>query len=490
MNSYRLFNYLTRFVLVALLAGNPVSSEPSRDSVVETMKRATDFMMNKVSNRGGFLALYTEDLSEGWGEIPARKSMIWVQEPGTVSVGEVLLEAFQATGDSDFLGAAEKVADALIQGQHPSGGWHYFIDFDPAGTRQWYEKVASKAWGWEEFYHFYGNCTFDDNVTTGATDFLLDLYMQTLDPRYRGPLLKAIDFILEAQYPIGGWPQRYPLRYDFPSHGHPDYTSFLTFNDEVTAGNIFFLLKAYRNLGNEEYRKAARQGMYFVMLSQMGAPQVGWAQQYNLELNPEGARSYEPKSLSTSTTTENVRHLMQFYKITGDSRFLRGIPDALEWLRSSKLPPGHSDKGDTHPQFVELITNRPLYAHREGTSVEDGRYWVDHEPKNFPGHYGMQTRIDIESLEKEYERVKALSPEEAKNEYESEKQNQPPPVDPKQVQGLMDGMNESGAWVEDLSVPDYTDWKFKPRRNFRGISTQTYIRNMRALINYLKQSAP
>ena len=485
------FHTPKRFGIVAFSmdAVAPRPGIPSRETALEAMKKATRFMMDEVSYRGGFVDRYTEDLSEQWGEVPARRTMCWVQEPGTVSVGHALLEAFAATGDEAFLTAAKKAANALVWGQHPSGGWHYFFDFDPAGIPEWYEKVGSKCWGWEEFYHYYGNCTYDDDVTAGATDFLLDLYMTTLDPAYRAPLLKAMDFFLASQYPAGGWPQRFPLRHDHPSVWGEDYTAFYTFNDGVTVGNVHFLLKAYRQLGDPAFREAAIRGMGFVVLSQQGAPQAGWGQQHDMEMKPAGARSFEPPGLAPSTTAANIRNLMIFYKITGDRKYLRGIPDALAWLEKDVLPPGHSSEGHTHAQFVEVGTGKPLYAHREGTSIEDGRYWVDHEPGNFPGHYGMQIRVDCAALRKEYERVSALSPEEARAEYEAGLVQAPavPEVSTETVRGLIESMDQRGAWVEDLSVPDYLDWKFRPRREFRGISTRTFAKNLRTFIHYLER---
>lgn len=191
------------------------------------MKKAADFMENTVSNRGGFLSQYSDDFTEQWGEVPARKSQIMVQDPGTVMVGEMFLDAYEVTGDPVYMQYAKRAADALIWGQYPAGGWHYFIDFDMPGVRKYYDDVASKCWGWEEYYHYYGNCTFDDSVTSGATFFLLHLYMTTLDPAYRAPLLRALDFVLAAQYPNGGWPQRFPLSYEFP-HGGLTITLLIT----------------------------------------------------------------------------------------------------------------------------------------------------------------------------------------------------------------------------------------------------------------------
>ena len=476
-------------VCVMILFSTVSFAAPGEKDVLAAMKKTADFMVNTVSNSGGYLYKYSEDLSRQWGEIPARKTQIWTQPPGTPSVGMMYLEAYKVTGAPEFLDYSERAADALIRGQHPAGGWHYLIDFDMPGLLEWYDDVASKCWGWEEYYHYYDNCTFDDNVTTLATHFLMDLYMTTLDPKYRIPLLKAIDFILESQYPNGGWPQRYPLKYDYPHHGHPDYTSYYTFNDNVIQGNIYFLLDAWDKLGNEEYKKAAYRGMDFLIISQLPSPQAGWGQQYNMDMESVASRAYEPASVMPGQTVQCIRDLQTFYKITGNKKYLRGIPNAIEWLKNSYLPDNHKQNDRvTHATFYELGTNRPLYVHREGRSIETGRYWVDYEPKNFPGHYGMQTSINVDAIKKEYERVNSLSLEEAIAEYQSTKNRKPSVrnVDPKAVEKLIKDMDKRGAWIETLSIPDYIDLVHNPRRTLEGINTGTFIRNMRTLIDYLQ----
>jgi PelA/Pel-15E family pectate lyase len=475
-------------VCLLLLAPAAVAqAAPDPAALLATMKQATRYMMDTVSYRGGFVGKYTEDLSGQWGEVPARRSMVWVQDPGTVDVGRTMLACYRATGDPLFLEAAKKCASALLWGQLPCGGWNYFIDFEPERTAAWYESVGSRAWGWEEFYHFHGNATFDDNTTTFAADFLLDLYLETDDPAYRAPVMRAVHGILESQYPVGGWPQRFPVLHQPDGAGHTDYTAYHTFNDNVIVGNIRFMRKCYRALGIKACEESALRGMYFVMTAQWGAPQAGWAQQYDMNLEPGGARSYEPKSLSPSTTADCIHDLLRFYKVTGDRRFLRGIPDALDWLDRARLPEGHSSSGHTHAQFVELGTNRPLYAHREGTSRATGRYWVDYEPGNFPGHYGMQVHLDVPALQQEYQRVYALDPEAALAEgawHETKPEVPAATV----VQSLLDAQNSNGMWIEDLVAVDHTDWKYKPRKEFRGISTRTFCNNMKALARYVAAS--
>ncbi|MDA2925638.1 cupin domain-containing protein [Acidobacteria bacterium AH-259-G07] len=455
------------------------------------MRKATDFMMNRVSSRGGFVWHYSEDFSRQWGEVPARKSQVWVQPPGsTPSVGMMLLEAYEVRGDAQYLKYADKVAGALIWGQLPSGGWHYFIDFDAAGVQKWYREVASQCRGWEEFYHYNGNATYDDDTTASATRLLLRLYARTLDPKYRPSLLKALDFILESQYPNGAWPQRYPLRYDFPHDGHADYTSFYTFNDGVISNNIELLLEAYEKLGNEEYRKAAYRGMDFYILSQLPSPQAGWAQQYDMDLRPASARSYEPAALNTYQTMRNIKDLENFYLITRDRRYLEPIPKALQWLEASVINTDRS-RNFTHAIYYEIETNKPLYPHHEHRRNSEGklqivRFWVDGQYTD-ERPYSALPQVDLQALRREFEHVSALTPEEAAAEYGRRKKADPTvSTTAEEVKEILSSLDSRGAWVTDIEFLDTLDYVDNPRTRFRGIDTRTYVSNMRKLVAYLR----
>src|SRR5690606_39134734 len=173
-----------------------------------------------------------------------------VQPPGTATMGHLFLDAYHATGDEDYYVAATRVADALARGQHPSGGWHYMID--TAGEEplnRWYDTIGKNAWRLEEFQHHHPNATFDDVTTADAAIFMLRVYWEKKDARCRAPLDKAIAFVLDSQYPIGGWPQRYPRAPNAGLHGMPDYTGYITFNDDVSAENIKFLTFCRQTLG-------------------------------------------------------------------------------------------------------------------------------------------------------------------------------------------------------------------------------------------------
>jgi len=399
-------------------APRPVGATTSgRAQVLDTMKRATAFMMEKVSTRGGFVWNYLPDMSRRWGEIEARPTMIWMQPPGTPTMGHLFLDVYHATGDEYYYRAAGQVAVALMLAQDPAGGWNYVFDTaGEASLREWYNTVGRNAWRLEEFQHDWGNATFDDGGTSQSTSFLLRLYLEKRDPKYKPALDRAIQFVLDSQYPVGAWPQRFPQKNEFSHQGRPDYTSFLTFNDDVTAGNVEVLLLCYQALGDTRLLDPIARGMHAFVVTQQPAPQAGWALQYTPDLKPAGARTYEPAALATHTTASNIEHLLRFYRLTGDARFLARVPEALDWLDAVKLPPdvaAIAGGGRTHPTFIELGTNAPLYVHRRGSNVVNGEYYADNDPRKTIGHYSSFRQVDVAQLRKDYVAAKALPTAEA-----------------------------------------------------------------------------
>ena len=481
----RSFRFQTVLIIVACSSSVSFAA-PTEEKVLATMGKAADFMANTVSTRGGYVYRYSEDLTQQWGEIPARNTQIWTQPPGTPTVGMMYLDAYKTTNDSVYLTYAQKAANALIWGQHPAGGWHYLIDFDMTGIRKFYDEVATRCVGYEEYYHYYGNCTYDDEATSAPTSFLLELYMTTLDPKYRVPLIKALNFILESQYPNGAWPQRYPLMYDYPHSGHADYTAYYSFNDGIIYNNIVLLLEAYEKLGNEEYRKAAYRAMDFFIISQCPKPTAGWAQQYSMDLKPAAARHYEPAGVNVQRTIMNINNLMTFYSITGNSKFLRPIPDAIEWIENSSITSDPS-KNYTHASYYEVGTNKPVFVHCEGTNVDNERYWVDNDVNNYWTGYRAPYEPNIARVKQNFERINNLTPDKARAEYDLDKKRARDRLAAQEVEKIISSLDKRGAWITDLRLRNHFDRVIKTSpESIRGIEIRVYLRNMNALINYLK----
>lgn len=534
----RVNKHLLRVVIciVSVLAQPASAQDRLRSRCLDAMKAATTFMVDEVSTNGGYLWHYLPGMTRRWGEMEAYKTMIWVQPPGTASMGHTFLDAYQVTGDEYYYEAAERAARALMWGQLDCGGWNYIIDF--AGDRslkKWYDTIGKNGWRLEEFQHYYGNATFDDDVSSDAARFLLRMYLEKMDPSYKYSLDRAINFIMESQYPVGGWPQRFPLRYDFSHHGKPDYTSYITFNDDVVWENVNFLIQCYLTLGEERFLDPIYRGMNCYLITQHGGKQAGWGQQYTLDLKPAGARTYEPNGLLPRYTATHIRLLIRFYRLTGEGKFLARIPDALDWLESCMLPPSMTDNGRyTHPTFVEIGTNKPLFVHRKGSNVVHGFYYVDYDPENLLSHYGGRTSIDVEALRREYQEARALSAEEATENspllpgrfpgegtpqrfyalkssvYTASGLRSARNVPSKnEVEKILSSLDEKGRWLAkhrstsnpyvgdgtkteptnryaSTHVGDETDTSpYRDESDREYISTSEFIRNMQVLMNYV-----
>jgi hypothetical protein len=283
----------------------PDAADKFRKRVRSALRQAVRFMDEEVSYRGGYVWAYLPDLSVSWGEMEAKRTMCWIQPPGTPSAGHAFLDAYHATGDELFYKAAERTARALVAAQHPAGGWNYIYDFaGEASLKHWYETIGANGWRLEEFQHYYGNATFDDAGTAVASQFLLRMYLEKRDWRFRGPLYKAIDFVTSAQFSSGvadgGWPQRYPpfpgsvssMPLPNPQQLPPgatqgmedgDYTRQITFNDDVAGENIKFMLMCVVGLGETRLIEPVQRAMQCLRRLQQPGPQAGWALQHLTE---------------------------------------------------------------------------------------------------------------------------------------------------------------------------------------------------------------
>jgi PelA/Pel-15E family pectate lyase len=511
--------------------GRAPGESPDRARVLDAMKRATVFMVEKVSTRGGYVWDYLPDFSRRWGELEARPSMIWIQPPGTATMGHLFLDAYHATGDEYYFRAAARAADALIQGQTAAGGWNYVVDFaGERSLRDWYSTVGRNAWRLEEFQHDWGNATFDDGGTTESARLLLRLYLEKHDPEYKRALDKSLRLVIESQHPVGAWPQRYPPQQKFSNHGRPDYTSYLTFNDDVTSGNIEFLIECFQTLGERRLLDPIARGMHAFVVTQQGQPHPGWALQYTRSLEPAGARTYEPAAIVTHTTAQNIEHMLRFYRLTGDTAFLARIPEALDWLDAVRLPPdvaAIAGGGRTHPTFLAVGTNRPIYVHRRGSNVVNGAYYADGDPHDTVGHYGSFRQIDVVRLRALYEEARAVPPAEVVKgsplapgagvtkppRYVAVRE---PPAFlaggagaiGERAANIIASLDAEGRWLTELwqtsnpyrgdgpvevaqgdfrrtSVGDSSDTSPYRAEHMVGLSTRTYIRNMSELIRYL-----
>ncbi|MGC3971822.1 MAG: hypothetical protein QM775_32115 [Pirellulales bacterium] len=156
-----------------------------------------EYYREQVASHGGYVYHYSPDLSVRWGEGLATKDQIWVQPPGTPTVGFAFTSAYQATGDQAHLDAARAAARALMHGQLKSGGWTNFVDFDPASKR-----VGNYLRGGG---HKKGNnfSTLDDGITPAALRFLmyLDYVQEFKDAELHAAVTTGLDALSLRSFP-------------------------------------------------------------------------------------------------------------------------------------------------------------------------------------------------------------------------------------------------------------------------------------------------
>ena len=487
--------------LLSLCWASVAATGPSREEALAAMKRATAFIVEKVAYRGGYVWTVSDDLTKRWGEIPARPSQIWIQS-GTPMVGETLLDAYEATGDRFYLESARKTADALVFGQLPQGGWHYFIDFDPKGTAEWYRTRASKyTFGYEEYRYHYGNATYDDRTTADAASFLLRFYTTTQEAAYKAPVLAALDLVAASQYPNGAWPQRFPLRYDFSHDGLPDYTSYYTLNDGVMSGNFELMLEAFDTFGDTRYFEAVRRAADFLIAVQGPEGQAAWAEQYGKDMRPIAARTHEPAGYVIRESLDAIRLLEVFYLRTGDPRYLKPIPACLAWFDrvnreaiELKRPPA---------RYWEMGTNLPVYVLRTDKRTAEGygvTQWITTTPPagsqcwSGPCDLSIRPIVEVAPVRKEYDDIAGRTTPEARAAYVW--RPDAGPAGPRSavapdVTRIVSSLDARGAWVSDRAmVHPLIESGMNPGDPIpiRGISTFAFVRNLEALIAHVRSA--
>ena len=123
-------------LLILLLAVQISVAEDLREDARQAMQRAVEFYSKKVAVHGGYVYRYSDDLLKREGEGKTDLDTVWVQPPGTPSVGMAFVEAYELTHEPYLLDAAHAAADCLIQGQYRSGGWNASVEFAPAERKK------------------------------------------------------------------------------------------------------------------------------------------------------------------------------------------------------------------------------------------------------------------------------------------------------------------------------------------------------------------
>jgi pectate lyase len=270
---------------------------------------------------------------------------------------------------------ARETATSVLSWQSPSGGWPKNVD-----------TTERRADGASEVQP-----TFDNGATVDELRFLACMVVATEEARYREAFLRGLDYVLEAQYPSGGWPQRYPPGDSYPKH--------ITFNDNTMVRLMQFVrdiagADAY-DFVDDQRRHAARQafdaGIACILECQVqvDGKLTAWCTQHDeRDFRPRPARSYELVSLSGAESAGILRLLMSLDGPSPD--VVRAVESAVEWFESAKIEgiriERRRDAGATRgfdkvvvkdpdappvwARFYDIETNRPIFCDRDGVPKE------------------------------------------------------------------------------------------------------------------------
>ncbi|MCC7493987.1 MAG: hypothetical protein IT204_16640 [Fimbriimonadaceae bacterium] len=379
------------WLFLASLLSPVAAADLDRATVAQALQRAVVRWHGAASTQGGYVYYYTPDFRQRWGESLAGPTTIYVQPPGTPTVGEAFLAAWQATGDAACLTAAQEAAGALLDGQLVSGGWTQVIEFGPAARLGRYRRRPGGSWDVS---------SFDDDQTTAALRFLLrlDAALAGRDAELHAAVTVALDAVLAAQFAAGGFPQvfRGPVAGDPPrpasyppgdwrtANRVKNYWDLPTLNDGLAGHLAETLLLAWHLRGDPRCVAALRRLGDFLLLARLPAPQPAWCQQYSPAMQPAWGRRFEPPAVASLESQDVLATLIRLSRELDEPRLRAAVPLSLAYLRRLQLPDGQLSR------FYELHTDRPLYVDQE--------YRLSYDETSAPAHYGWRQPAGLDEL--------------------------------------------------------------------------------------------
>ncbi len=270
------------------------------------------------------------------------------------------------------------LVNAVISYQSPSGGWSKHLGYSQGPRRRGTQWTSQSEPGKKPHYL----ATIDNGATTKELRFLAAAWAATGRTDAAAAVNRGLDYLLEAQYPSGGWPQVYPLEGGYHDH--------VTLNDDAMT-NVLELLRDVAGEAaefacvtpdrRERVRRSLDQGIEYLLATQIpvaGRPS-GWCAQYDpLTLEPAQGRAYEPPSLAGVESSHVLRFLMSLPNPSAE--VVACIEAGLAWLNEAQVTGLARVKQDGRTlyvaqdsstevywaRFYDLTTGAPIYPGKDG----------------------------------------------------------------------------------------------------------------------------
>jgi hypothetical protein len=342
---------------------------------------------------------------------------------------------------------ARALGDAVLSFQTPAGGWSKNLDF-AAGPRlrgQSYTAankapVASPAGDFDapadETWHYVG--TLDNDATNTELHFLAELsaaFPGHDGDAYRASFLRGVEYLLNAQFPNGGWPQVWPLE--------GGYHDEITFNDDAVTESAMVLRNVAAAQREEVLSERAQDALARGEVVSCGACEIRavedytfvpaalraraaaaveranalilatqlrdadgklaiWAQQNDpLTLRAVAARNFEPAAFSSGESASVLEYLMTLPKPSPE--VVRAVDSGVAWLAAHAImgyvwtggrstPGGRTLKaeagaGPLWARYYSLTTGKPIFGDRD-KSIHDNVAELSLERRNGYGWFG------------------------------------------------------------------------------------------------------
>ena len=319
---------------------------------------------------------------------------------------------------------ARHVADVIVSFQTPAGGWSKNLDmskelrklgeaFAPNNLSRFlspgdFDTPADSGW------NYVG--TIDNDATTTQIRFLAKVIAgggTKDDQSYRKSFERGVYYLLEAQYPNGGWPQVWPLE--------GGYHDAVTYNDDAMPEVLELLhdiadkAGEFSFIANQLQRRAAesfQRGIQCILASQIesGRRLTVWPQQSDaLTLKPVSARNFEIPSQSTSESASLLLLLMNDlpHPTLPEQRAVRSSAAWLQktaiydasWERTRegrKLVP-QPGAGPIWPRYLQIGDDKPIFGDRD-KSIHDDVNELSAERRNGYRWYSADPMRALERL--------------------------------------------------------------------------------------------
>lgn len=281
---------------------------------------------------------------------------------------------------------AIRIADNLLLYQRTNGGWHKNTDMAQVLTEEEIRVLQSEA-------EKAGVSTIDNSATFTQMEYLARVYEATGLEKYKQSFLRGMDYLLEAQYANGGWPQFYPVREGYYEH--------ITFNDGAMIGVMHLLRDVAQNKNPYTFVDTARRnraaeaidkGLDVILQTQIkvNGRLTAWCAQHDrYDLTPQKARAYELPSLSGGESAGITTYLMEIENPSPE--VIRAVEGAVSWFERVKITgirlervaaPSMQKKRDVvvvkdpgapplWARFYEIGTNKPMFVGRDGIVREE-----------------------------------------------------------------------------------------------------------------------